>query len=126
MFSVSGRVAVLIAAAGLLFGSSCGTSECAESTRGVHMTLAFASERLGADLTSKQPMNDGECGTVDFDGETIELCEFETEDARTAYLLGGDSSEPAAKLDWLMTISASEEQTVDEVMRELGAGSEAC
>lgn len=121
MFTVSGRAAVLIAAAGLLFGSSCGASECAEGGRGVRMTLALAAERLGADLTNQQLVERGECSAVDFDRETIVLCEFETDDARDTYLSSGDSSTSVAKLDWLMTISASEEKTLDEVISELAA-----
>ena len=98
----------------------------AECARGWHYTLNSAVEKIGlSDVTEVSGVAGARCATGEADGHRVEVCEFDTEAAQTAYL----SEHAAAKVEPLvfstpfpMSAVTDHAKTSDRISSELFSG----
>ena len=96
----------IVAVAAVAVG--CDSSMCAESGRGVHLTLVETLHRLDESAAATFDIVGGTCAVVSTASAPVEVCEFNDQEARDAYVSSQESEGTGiATADWLMTFSST-------------------
>ena len=103
--------------------SGCSQAQCA---RDMHHTLQNSLELLDAQWSERYSRDAGECARVSIEDAEVELCEFDSQKQRDAYLSDEDDSNFTEPLAPVMSLVTADKHGRDSVLETLTSDRSLC